>query len=68
MGDLATQLALEAGLITEEQVGEPTPAIALGRSGVGEDVAQVVAWLAGPGSRYVTGTVIPIDGAWPEGL
>jgi 3-oxoacyl-[acyl-carrier protein] reductase len=68
MGDLATELALEAGLITADQAGEPTPAIALDRSGLGDDVAEVVAWLAGPGSRYVTGAAIPVDGAWPEGL
>jgi 3-oxoacyl-[acyl-carrier protein] reductase len=68
MGDLAAELSIEAGLITPDQVGEPAPAIALGRSGLGEDVAEVVAWLAGPGSRYVTGTAIPVDGAWAEGL
>jgi NAD(P)-dependent dehydrogenase (short-subunit alcohol dehydrogenase family) len=68
MGDLAAQLMIEAGIITPDQAGDPSPAIALGRSGVGDDVAGVVAWLAGPGSRYVTGTAIPVDGAWAEGL
>jgi 3-oxoacyl-[acyl-carrier protein] reductase len=68
MGDLAAELAVEAGLITPDQVGVPTPAISLGRSGKGDDVAEVVAWLAGPGSRYVTGAAIPVDGAWAEGL
>jgi len=68
MGDLAAQLMIAAGLITEDQAGDPSPAIALQRSGVGDDVAGVVAWLAGPGSRYVTGTSIPVDGAWAEGL
>lgn len=68
MGDLAAQLMIEAGLITEDQAGEPSPTIALQRSGVGDDVAGVVAWLAGPGARYVTGAAIPVDGAWAEGL
>lgn len=29
-----------------------------------EEVAAVVGWLCGPGSDYLTGTSIPIDGAW----
>ncbi len=34
----------------------------LGRLGVAEDVAELVAFLAGDGSRWITGAVIPIDG------
>lgn len=29
-----------------------------------EDVAAAVLYLAGPGSRFVTGTVLPVDGGW----
>ncbi|ASU78518.1 3-hydroxybutyrate dehydrogenase [Actinopolyspora erythraea] len=29
-----------------------------------EEVAAVVGWLCGPGSDYLTGAAIPIDGAW----
>jgi NAD(P)-dependent dehydrogenase (short-subunit alcohol dehydrogenase family) len=68
MGDLATQIMLEAGIITPDQVDLPQPAIAIPRKGVGEDVARTVAWLAGPDSEYVTGVAIPVDGAWAEGL
>jgi 3-oxoacyl-[acyl-carrier protein] reductase len=36
--------------------------IPLGRAGTPEDVARVVDWLCSPGSAYVTGQVINIDG------
>jgi 3-oxoacyl-[acyl-carrier protein] reductase len=36
--------------------------IALGRLGTGDDVAGVVRFLAGPGSAYITGQVIVVDG------
>ena len=29
-----------------------------------EDVAAAVAYLAGPGARFTTGTVLPVDGGW----
>lgn len=29
-----------------------------------DDVAAAVLYLAGPGSRFVTGTVLPVDGGW----
>ncbi|QGK70529.1 SDR family oxidoreductase [Allosaccharopolyspora coralli] len=29
-----------------------------------DEIAAVVTWLCGPGSDYVTGTSIPVDGAW----
>ena len=29
-----------------------------------EDVAAAVLYLAGPGSRFVTGTVLTVDGGW----
>lgn len=38
--------------------------IALGEYGVPEDVAAAVVWLAGDGGRYVTGTVISVDGGY----
>lgn len=38
--------------------------IALGYYGVPEDVASAVVWLAGNGGRYVTGTVVSVDGGY----
>ncbi|ROT99345.1 SDR family oxidoreductase [Histidinibacterium lentulum] len=38
--------------------------IPVGRWGVPEDLATAVQFLAAPGSDYVTGTVIPVDGGW----
>ena len=44
------------------QLGELQPLTAdFGRP---EDVAAAVLYLAGPGSRFVTGTVLPVDGGW----
>lgn len=36
--------------------------IPMGHMGSSEDVAEVVAFLAGPGGAYITGQVIPVDG------
>jgi 3-oxoacyl-[acyl-carrier protein] reductase len=37
---------------------------ALGRYGVADDIARTVAYLAGEGGRYVTGTAITVDGGF----
>jgi 3-oxoacyl-[acyl-carrier protein] reductase len=41
-----------------------TPATGLGRYGTAEEVAAVVAFLAGPASGYVTGAIINVDGGF----
>jgi NAD(P)-dependent dehydrogenase (short-subunit alcohol dehydrogenase family) len=41
---------------------------ALSAVGDGRDVAEVVAWLAGPGGRWVTGAVIDVDGGYALGV
>ncbi|MEY9932926.1 3-oxoacyl-[acyl-carrier protein] reductase [Catenulispora sp. GP43] len=37
---------------------------ALGRYGAAEDIANAVAYLAGPGGRYITGTALAVDGGY----
>lgn len=36
--------------------------VPLGRIGQPEEVAELVAWLIGPRSRYISGAIIPVDG------
>jgi len=45
-----------------------TTMIPLGRTGQPNDVAGVVAFLASDAARYITGTVIPVDGGLAMGL
>ena len=41
---------------------------ALSTVGEGRDVAEAIAWLSGDGGRFVTGTVIDIDGGYTLGV
>jgi 2-dehydro-3-deoxy-D-gluconate 5-dehydrogenase len=38
--------------------------IPMGRWGVPDDLATAVLFFAAPGSSYVTGTILPVDGGW----
>lgn len=49
---------------TEQIVLESVP---LGCMGTVDDIANCCLWLASPLARYVTGTVIPVDGGWSLG-
>ena len=40
----------------------PLPAVPLGRTATTDDIAGVVAFLAGEEASYVTGAVVPVDG------
>ena len=49
---------------TENIVRDSVP---LGHFGHVDDIANCCLWLASPMARYVTGTVIPVDGGWSLG-
>jgi 3-oxoacyl-[acyl-carrier protein] reductase len=58
-GFIETDMTSELGAAARESLQEQ---IALGRLGSPEDVAGVVAFLAGPDAAYITGQVIVVDG------
>jgi 3-oxoacyl-[acyl-carrier protein] reductase len=49
-------------VLNEDQKQKLLADVPLGRLGQSEDVAEAVAYLVGPGSRYVTGQVLTVDG------
>jgi NAD(P)-dependent dehydrogenase (short-subunit alcohol dehydrogenase family) len=58
-------------LLTEEATGELTARgqtivdhTPMGRFGEPEDLVSTLVWLLGPGARFVTGTVVPVDGGF----
>lgn len=60
------------GLTEEEEGAKFATGISFGRqalSTVGDprDIAEAIAWLAGPGGRFVTGAVIDVDGGYTLG-
>jgi NAD(P)-dependent dehydrogenase (short-subunit alcohol dehydrogenase family) len=63
-----TFIAMEKG-ISQEQARKVFDEMAtLGRAARPEEVADVVAYLAGPRSGYLTGVALPVAGGMPAGL
>jgi 3-oxoacyl-[acyl-carrier protein] reductase len=58
-GPVETDMTASLG---EKRIGELTAAVPLGRMASPEEIAGVIAFLAGPDAGYITGAVIPVDG------
>jgi NAD(P)-dependent dehydrogenase (short-subunit alcohol dehydrogenase family) len=58
-GPVATDMTASLG---EKRMEELTAAVPLGRVAEPDEIAGVVAFLAGPDGAYITGAVIPVDG------
>ncbi len=39
-------------------------ALPIGRLGTSEEIADAVLWLCGPGSTFIIGVALPVDGGW----
>jgi 3-oxoacyl-[acyl-carrier protein] reductase len=50
--------------MTADLMAYITPKLPLGRIGKPEEIADLVAWLTGPGAAYMTGASLTIDGGW----
>lgn len=50
------------GITTEQRFAELRAEVPVGRHGHPEDVADAIVWLAGPGSRYVSGHRLAVNG------
>jgi NAD(P)-dependent dehydrogenase (short-subunit alcohol dehydrogenase family) len=59
-GYIVTEHLLEA--VTEERLSKRKEAIPLRRLGTPEEIGEVVAFLSGPGSTYIVGEVITVNG------
>ncbi len=62
------RLAAEAGESLEATRKRRYANVALRSAGLPEDVADAVAYLAGPSGRYVTGINLPVAGGVPTGI
>jgi NAD(P)-dependent dehydrogenase (short-subunit alcohol dehydrogenase family) len=56
-GQIATRMTGQ-----EDEEPEPSDGIPVGRAGRAQEVAALIAWLAGPESSYVTGASYVVDG------
>lgn len=62
------RLANERGISVTEMKKERYAKVALRDAGLPEDVANAVAYLAGPQANYVTGMNLPVTGGVPFGI
>ena len=64
--DMTREVAKRVGVTFEDMVAEQSAALAVGRPGEPEDIANAVAFFADPRSSFVTGQVLYVAGA-PRG-
>ncbi len=62
------RIAGEQGRSIEAVKADRYAAVALRDAGMPKDVAQAVAYLAGPNAEYVTGVTLPVSGGVPCGI
>jgi NAD(P)-dependent dehydrogenase (short-subunit alcohol dehydrogenase family) len=52
---------IDGGDLTEADAAASAP---IGRMGTAEEIAAAVLWLCSPGSSYVVGVALPVDGGY----
>lgn len=62
------RLAREAGVGVAEIARQRYLGVALGRAGDPAEIAEAIAFLAGPASAYITGAALPVAGGTSAGL
>ena len=65
---LADANAERGGITRDEAMDAWREAIPMGRLGEPEELGAMVAFLCSERAAYVTGTSIPVDGGWVQGL
>ncbi|MEM7338460.1 MAG: SDR family NAD(P)-dependent oxidoreductase [Actinomycetota bacterium] len=62
------RLAAAAAIPVDEMAARRYEAVAQGRASTPDEIAAVIAFLAGPAASYITGAAIPVSGGTPVGL
>jgi NAD(P)-dependent dehydrogenase (short-subunit alcohol dehydrogenase family) len=62
------RLAREAGIGLAEIQRRRYLGVAMGRAGDPAEIAEAIAFLAGPASAYITGVALPVAGGTSAGL